>query len=130
VLALGPDSAYAAALAPVMSRLGSAQRSGEALLRKARSPGDQATAARGLSRSYADAAATAQRAPTPPAEHLIQAAILADLHRSASAYESLAGAATRQDRRGFDTARHAVATATQALATAVAQLRTLGYPIR
>jgi hypothetical protein len=126
-LPLGPNPAYAAAIASMISRLTSGQRSGESQLHSAKTESGQAKAATHLSQLYADAANTAAKASPGPAERSANAAIVAALRGAASAYNSLATAAAHNDQRRFGQASGAVAQATKQVRAAVATLSPLGY---
>jgi hypothetical protein len=126
-LPLGPNPAYAASVASVLTRLTAPQRSGEAQLRNAKTPNAQSRAAARLSRTYASAGAELAKVVSGPAERTVNTQIVRGLSAAASAYSSLADAAAHNDKRAFGTATKAVAAANRQLRRAASTLSALGY---
>jgi serine/threonine protein kinase len=123
----GPSRAYAAVLSATMSKLNSVRAVAGEQLAHARTASAQAAAAQTLAHAHEQAAAAIRSAaPGSPAQsvNVVIATALADV---GSGYSTMASAARREDRRGFDSARTAVTRATASLAGAFAQLHELGY---
>jgi hypothetical protein len=95
----------------------------------AKHPGDQATAARRLASAHAAAATAAARLAPGPVGADANLAIVAALHKLSSAYELLARAAQREDKRQYAAASAAIAQADASLNEGFAQLRQDGYSI-
>jgi serine/threonine protein kinase len=123
----GPSRAYATALRDAMSTLNGVRAAAGAQLAHAGTARAQAEAAERLARAHEQAAATVRSTTPGPLERAANAAIATALLRMAGGYSAMAGAAHREDRRGFDGGRKAVATGTASLAAAFVQLRKLGY---
>ena len=126
-LGLGPNAEYASALTHLSDRLNLSVKQGEAALTKARKPGDQATAAKDLAGDYDQAAASVGKLPGNPRAAAATAALAKALRDQADAYRSLANSASHNDRKGYDTAKDDVSTASDQVAAAFKQLSSLGY---
>jgi hypothetical protein len=123
----GPSRAYAIALSDAISRLNGVRSAAGAQLAHAGTARAQAEASGQLARAHAQAAAAIRSAAPGPRERAASTAIAAALADMGSGYSTMAGAAHREDRRGFDGGRRAVTAGTASLAAAFAQLRKLGY---
>jgi hypothetical protein len=123
----GPSRAYAIALSDAMSRLNGVRAAAGAQLAHASTAHAQAEAAERLARAHEQAAAAVRSAAPGPLDGAANAAIATALAGMGRGYVTIAGAARREDRHGFDAGRRAVAAATASLAAAFVQLHKLGY---
>ncbi len=126
-LGLGPSADYASALTHLSDRLNLSVKQGQAALAKATKPGDQAKAAKNLAGDYDEAAAAVGKLPGNPRAAAASAALAKALRDQADAYRSLGAAASHNDRKGYDTAKADVSTASDQVTAAFKQLSNLGY---
>jgi hypothetical protein len=112
-----------------MSKLNGVRALAGVQLSRARTAHTQAQAAESLARAHQQAAAAMGHATTGPAEHGANAAIIAALIGVGKGYSTMAGAAHSENRHSFAGARRVVAKETEALTTALARLRALGYKL-
>ena len=126
VLALGPSATYAANLNAAMSKLNLVRASAGPKLRGARTPAAQAKAANELAAAHKTAAATVTGLSAGPAQ-AANLNLATALLSTATAYASLARAATRNDTQGYTTASASLTRAQTELEAAFAQLSRLGY---
>jgi serine/threonine protein kinase len=123
----GPNTSYAVALSDEMSKLNGVRASLGAHLSHARTAQGEATTAQQLAQAQSQAAEAVRKLVTRQPERTANATIATALIEMGRGYSTMAGAARREDRRGFDNGRKAVTSATAALAAAFAQLHKLGY---
>ncbi|HWY18957.1 MAG TPA: serine/threonine-protein kinase [Solirubrobacteraceae bacterium] len=122
-----PSRAYATALSEAISTLNGVRAAAGAQLAHARTAHEQATAAQHLAHAQEQAAAAIRKAGPGPPERATNAAIATALTYMGRGYSTMASAASRKDRRGFDDGRKAVTAATASLAATFVQLHKLGY---
>jgi hypothetical protein len=123
----GPSRRQAAGLRRALRRLNAARSSYQSRIARSRTAGQQAAAARMLSRAHAGTArALRELALTGLAEPGARAAIGA-LERSTAAYRGAARAAVHRRARGYARARRSAVAADAALRRALRSLRVVGY---
>ncbi len=128
-LASAPARAYAVTLSNVMSKLNSERSTDGSRLARAATAHAQATAAQMLAQAHEHAAAALRSAPVSPPARAANTAIASALAEIGRGYSTMANAARREDRHGFDSGRSAVRSATASLSAAFAVLHRLGYPL-
>jgi hypothetical protein len=126
---LGPNAAYARAVAAVFTRLNTDVRVPLSHLRSAGAPSAQATAARQLSRSYTDAATGLSRPPVSPLDRDAHVAILAALRRLTEGYSRAAAAADSGSAVAYRSAGRQISAGASALRAALNSLVALGYKL-
>lgn len=119
---------YAAALAAAIGRLNAIRSSAGSQLSSAPDARVQASAAAELAAAHIQAASALLAVNAGPANDA-NSAVAAALRMTGDAYEALARAAARTDIRGYISAGASLARATDALNSAFAQLRQLGYRV-
>ncbi|HVL97399.1 MAG TPA: hypothetical protein VM266_16200, partial [Solirubrobacteraceae bacterium] len=126
-LPLGPDPELATRLGGILAKLDKAAGGARARLAGARTNRTQAAAAAQAARAHA-AAATAVGAIEPrPADAALVASLGQALRGARGAYDNLAAAARRSDRRAYARARAAVGAAAKQLRGALAAFEAAGY---
>jgi hypothetical protein len=128
-LPLTASPAFAKSLGEVIRTLDEARATEGHQLVAAKRPADQAAAARRLAAAHAAAATAAGRLAPGPIGADANVAIVAALQKLSSAYDSLAGAAQHEDKRGYAAASTAVNQADASLRAGFVQLRQDGYAI-
>ena len=128
VLAVGPSASYASALNAAITRLNATRSIGASRLRGARTPPEQASAARALAASYYVAASSVGQLSAGVAQPA-DLDVAAALRSTGDAYAALGRAAARNDAHAYAAARGSVANATSALNVAFARLAKFGYTI-
>ena len=126
---LGPSASYATLLSGTFAQLQTAVTKPESDLRAATTPSAQATAAQQLAHAYDTAAAPLAAASLSPQSRDANAAIVASLHRIATAYSAAAGAARSDSGAAYARATANVSRAVGALGVAVKGLGELGYRV-
>jgi hypothetical protein len=116
---LGPDKAYERRLQAAITRLGRARKAALQRLRRARTPGGQARAARAAAAAHTSAARSLRGGSPSPAARGLNAAVVARLEEVAAAYRRVAAAARRGSRGAYNRARRNVRRAEAALTRAL-----------
>jgi hypothetical protein len=127
-LSLTPSATYTSDLDHALLPLNLARQARSRQLNTARSRLGVARAARALANAHATAAAKLRTVDAGVAS-APNAALVTALTQTADAYRALARAALRGNRRGYQRAQAALARANSDLATAYAQLQSLGYRV-
>jgi hypothetical protein len=127
--ALGPNPAYAKALAATLSGLRADEPGLVARLRGAGSAAAQASAADALAGAYQRASSELGRTGVDSASRDANAALLAALAQLASSYSRAATAARTNDATAYASADREITRARGALTGALSSLRALGYSI-
>jgi hypothetical protein len=128
-LPVGPSDAYAADVSKALTKLGKADKAGRAKLKSAKTPQQQAAAARSLSGAFNSAAKTLAGLDTSPADRGANALMVAALRRTGAAYAKAASAAAKKDKAAFGKAAKDVAKGRKAVARALAGLKAAGYDV-
>jgi protein kinase-like protein len=127
---IGPSSAYAQTLGSAIRKLNSAQRSGVAKLRKAKTRSGQASAARALSKPYATAARSLRNAEVSPADEGANGPLVAALADVSKAYSRMASAASKGSSGSYKSASRAVTRGEARVKEELQGLEALGYTVR
>ncbi len=122
-----PDPKYATALNRSIGRMNSRVARYGSALRRAKSSGAQAAAARELSDAYAAAAISVSRTSAPQRATSANSSLVSGLRRCRDAYTSLGRAAANESAGGYDSSRASVTSSQRALNRAFNELRLLGY---
>lgn len=129
-LPLGPNVAYGRLVNRIVAQTDVARRRGRAQLRLAeRAPG-QAQRAADLATTFRRSAARLAAAGPQAGTADVHLALVAALHEVRTAYEALASAAARSDRRGYDAARRLVSAREAGLSRVLERMGDLGYQLR
>ncbi len=126
VISPGPNAAYAASLDRVIGRLNAVRSSAGAQLHRAHDAHAQAAAANGLASAHFQAALALLHLNAGVAT-TENATLIAALRTTGDAYAALARAAAGNDSHGYSQATVALGHANDALNSALARLRSLGY---
>jgi serine/threonine protein kinase len=126
---LGPDEGYAGELSEVIDDLNKERATGRRSLAAAKTRPGQSKLARDLAATYGSAARRASRISTSPAAADAHAGIVRALKRVESAYDALATAARRGQKKRYSAAARRVRDGDAALERALSELEQLGYRI-
>jgi predicted Ser/Thr protein kinase len=126
---LGPQEAYARSLGRTLNQLNQAVSSGTAELRRAGTPGAQATAAAGLAGDYRRASEAVLGAEVSPRDAAANRSLGGALARTGSAYAAAAEAARSNDQAGYAAAQSRIRRSGQAVQAALGELEQLGYAL-
>jgi serine/threonine protein kinase len=124
---LGPSGSLATGLNAALDKLNAAVMTGQARLRTARKPGQQAAAASQLGAAYTQAAASVKKLNAPSAASGAVVTLAAALAKTGRDYTALSQAAAHNDGRAYIAARNAIGSETGSVSAAFAQLANLGY---
>jgi len=113
-----PATSLAASVRPILHTVEDAQRAGRSRLHSARTAGAQASAARGISRAYADAARSVQRLPHAQATLPEAKSLHSALTQVGLRWRSLAAAASRGSSGRYAATRDALTRSENQLARA------------
>jgi hypothetical protein len=127
VLPLGPDEAFAGAVAKALRDLDRATTSGAQALRTANTPRGQSRSADRTRSRYAGVARTLGRFDAQPGDARSARTLERAVAAGATAYERLSGAARRSDRIAYNRAAGASRRARQDIVAALAGLTVAGY---
>jgi hypothetical protein len=128
-LPVGPSKDYAAAVDKALGTLAKADKSGQAKLKSAKTPQQQATAAKGLAKAFHGAGRTLARTDVSPADRSINALLVKALRQTGGGYDDASAAAAKGNKSAFGKADGAVAKGRKAIASALAGLKAAGYDV-
>ena len=128
-LPVGPSKDYASAVSKALGTLGKADKSGQAKLKSAKTPSDQAAAARSLSSAFNKAGKTLAGLDVSPADSGVNDLMVKALRQTGAAYDKAASAAAKKNKSAFDKAGDDVAAGRKAVARALAGLKAAGYDV-
>ena len=127
---VGPSKDYAATVSKALGTLGKADKSGQAKLKSAKTPGDQAAAARSLSSAFNKASKTlAGEKSLSPADRGVNQLLVTALSDTGKAYGKAASAAAKKNKSAFDKAGGDISAARKSVAGALAGLKAAGYDV-
>jgi predicted Ser/Thr protein kinase len=119
---LGPGGDYLKLVNSTLEKLQADRDRGLALLKGAKTPGQQARAAGNVSAAYRGAARALGKAPASPQVAAANDSIVAALNDAGDAWDQVARGAARANRRGYLAGERAVKKAEKELQTALQQL--------
>jgi hypothetical protein len=126
---LVPSASYASGLSGALSSLSKSQSGADAALKKAKTPGAQATAARQMASAYSTGATKVKKLkPTAYAQPQNQK-IYRSLVTAGGAWRTLASAAQAKSSSQYAAASKKIASAENAVGAAISQLDDLGYAV-
>jgi hypothetical protein len=126
---VGPSKAYADAVGKALGDVNAALKSGSAKLKSAKTPGDQAAAARSISGAYGKAAKSLAGLELSPADRGANARLVKALQGAGAGYAKAAAAAGKKDKAAFARAGKTIAAAEKEVAGALAGLKAAGYGV-
>jgi Protein kinase domain len=126
---LVPSSAYASKLGSELADLSNTRNSGVKALAKASTAAKQASAARTIAKGYRSAHGGVLGAGPPPYARPVNQKIAKTLTSAASAYTTLANAASKENSSAYSAASKKVDAAEKAVDDAIAELKSLGYAV-
>jgi hypothetical protein len=126
---VGPSKAYADTISKTFATLGKADKSGQSKLKSAKTPGDQAAAARSLSSAFHKASKTLGGEQLSPADRSANGLLVRSLDDTGNAYGKLANAASDKSKSAYDKAAKDVAAGRKAVAKALDGLNAAGYDV-
>jgi hypothetical protein len=127
---VGPSKDYAATVSKALGTLGKADKSGQSKLKSAKTPGDQAAAARSLSSAFGKASKTlAGEKGLSPADRGVNQLLVTALSDTGKAYGKAASAAAKKNKSAFDKAGGDISAARKSVAGALAGLKAAGYDV-
>ena len=124
---VGPSDEYARVVSRTLADLRRDAAAGRATLRGARTPGEQAAAARALARVYTRAAGRLGALEVSPADRTANLRLVQALDAGRAAFERAASAARAGDRAHYGQAGAAVTRGEQQLTDALDRLEAAGY---
>jgi Protein kinase domain len=130
IVGLGPSPTYGSRLRAAVRSLNATTHAAQAKLSRARTPGDQAKAARLLAAAYVQAGRRLAAIDPAPTAATANAGVARALRSVADHYTALGRAAAAGDQRAYEGVRQAVDRADRTLATAFGELAKLGYEPR
>ncbi len=126
---LGPSEKYAGALNKTLGALGKADKSGQAKLKAAKTPQQQAAAAKSLAKAFHGAGRTLARQSLSPADRTANAQLVSALRQTGGGYDKAAAAASKNSKPAFSKAGGDVAKGRKAIATALGKMKNAGYDV-
>src|SRR5918995_1267031 len=128
-LPVGPSKDYGAAVSKTLGALGKADKAGRAKLKSAKTPQQQAAAAKSLAKSFHGAGRTLARQDLSPADRGVNALLVKALRQTGGGYDKAASAAAKKNKSAFSKAGGDVADGRNAIANALAGLKAAGYDV-
>jgi hypothetical protein len=128
-LPVGPSKAYAGAIDKTLAALNKADKSGQAKLKSAKTPQQQAAAAKSLAKSFHGAGRTLARQDLSPADRGVNGLLVRALRQTAGGYDKAAAAAAKKNKSAFSKAGGDVAEGRKDIASALAGLKAAGYDV-
>jgi len=126
---VGPSKAYADAVTKTFGTLTKADKSGQSKLKSAKTPDQQAAAARSLSSAFGKAAKSLRGQQLSPADRSANGLLVKALADTGAAYGKLAAAASKKSKSAYEKASGDVAKARKAVAKALDGLNAAGYDV-
>ncbi len=128
-LPVGPSTAYAGAVTKALGALDKADKAGRAKLKSAKTPQQQAAAAKGLAKAFHGAGRTLARTDLSPADRGVNGLLVKALRQTGGGYDKAAAAASKKSKPAFSKAGGDVAEGRKAIADALAGLKAAGYDV-
>jgi hypothetical protein len=128
-LPVGPSKAYAGAVSKALAALNKADKAGQAKLRSAKTPQQQAAAAKSLAKAYHGAGRTLARQDVSPADRGVNGLLVKALRQTGGGYDKAASAASRKSKSAFSKAGGDIADGRKAVANALDGLKAAGYDV-
>jgi hypothetical protein len=128
-LPVGPSKAYAGAVTKALATLDKADKSGQAKLKSAKTPQQQAAAAKGLAKSFHAAGRTLARTDVSPADRGVNGLLVRALRQTGGGYDDASAAAARNNKSAFSKSNGKIAEGRKAIASALDGLKAAGYDV-
>ena len=128
-LPVGPSKDYGAAVSKTLGALGKADKAGRAKLKSAKTPQQQAAAAKSLAKAYHGAGRTLARQDLSPADRGVNGLLVKALRQTGGGYDDAASAASKKSKPAFSRAGREIADGRKAVASALAELKAAGYDV-
>jgi hypothetical protein len=128
-LPVGPSKDYGATVSKTLGALGKADKAGQAKLRSAKTPAQQAAAAKTLAKAYHGAGRTLARQDLSPADRGVNGLLVRALRQTGGGYDDAASAASRKSKAAFSKADGEIADGREAVASALDGLKAAGYDV-